>query len=258
MSVFKELYDYRQMILSLVKKDLRGRYKGSVLGFLWTFINPLFQLIIYTIVFSTILKSDIDKYYLFLFVALIPWIFFSSALTGGASSVLAQQSMVTKIYFPREVLPISYVTSSFVNMIYCFIIVFIIVFISGTKINFTAILFLPVVMIIEYFLALGIALVSSSVTVYFRDCEHILGIVSMGWMYLTPIMYSVEIVPDEYRNLFYFNPMTSIITAYRDILYYSKIPDMETLTNAVILAVLFMTAGMFVFGKLKKHFAEEL
>ncbi len=258
MSVFKELYDYRQMILSLVKKDLRGRYKGSVLGFLWTFINPLFQLIIYTIVFSTILKSDIDKYYLFLFVALIPWIFFSSALTGGASSVLAQQSMVTKIYFPREVLPISYVTSSFVNMIYCFIIVFIIVFISGTKINFTAILFLPVVMIIEYFLALGIALVSSSVTVYFRDCEHILGIVSMGWMYLTPIMYSVEIVPDEYRNLFYFNPMTSIITAYRDILYYSKIPDMETLTNAVILAVLFMIAGMFVFGKLKKHFAEEL
>ena len=100
----KELYAYRQMIFSLVKKDLRGRYKGSVLGFMWTFINPLLQMGVYTLVFSIILRNDIDKYYLFLFVALVPWIFFSASLTGGADSVLASKDMLKKIYFPREVL----------------------------------------------------------------------------------------------------------------------------------------------------------
>ena len=119
MHIFKELYNYREMIASLVRKDLRGRYKGSVLGFLWTFINPLFQLIIYTIVFSYILKSDIENYYLFLFVALIPWIFLQTALVGGASTIISQKELVTKIYFPREVIPISYVTSCFFNMLFC-------------------------------------------------------------------------------------------------------------------------------------------
>jgi len=115
----KELYNYRQMIYSLVKKDLRGRYKGSALGFLWTFVNPLLQLMVYTVVFSVILRTNIDKYYLHLFVALIPWIFFSSAIIGGSSSIIAQKDLIKKIYFPREVIPIAYVTSCFVNMLLC-------------------------------------------------------------------------------------------------------------------------------------------
>ena len=98
---FKEIYAYRQMIFSLVKKDLRGRYKGSVLGFMWTFVNPLLQLCVYTLVFSIIMRQDIEKYYLFLFVALIPWMFFSAALTSGSISILNQKDMVKKIYFPR-------------------------------------------------------------------------------------------------------------------------------------------------------------
>ncbi len=124
MRLLRELYDYRTMIASLVRRDLRGRYKGSVLGFLWTFVNPLLQFFVYTVVFSVILKNDIPRYYLFLFVALIPFLFFSSSLTGGATAVLSQKDMVKKIYFPREVLPISYVTTCFVNMLFCFVIVF--------------------------------------------------------------------------------------------------------------------------------------
>ena len=99
MNTIKELYAYRQMIFSLVRKDLRGRYKGSVLGFLWTFINPLLQLVVYTIVFSFILPTNIDRYYLYLFVGLIPWIFFSSSITVGAASVVAQKDLIKKIYF---------------------------------------------------------------------------------------------------------------------------------------------------------------
>ena len=258
MNTLKEIYDYREMILSLVRKDLRGRYKGSFLGFLWTFINPLLQLCVYTLVFSFILKSDIDQYYLFLFVALIPWIFFSAALTGGATSVLNQKDMVKKIYFPREVLPIAYVTSCFVNMLYCFIVVFAVVLVAGVKLSFVALLYLPIIMVIEYILCLGIAFLSSAITVFFRDLEHILGIVAMAWMYLTPVMYKIEIVPEKYQKLFSLNPMTPIIRGYRDILYYGQVPHIRTFISATILGTFVLIIGYFVFGLMKKKFVEEM
>jgi ABC-2 type transport system permease protein len=258
MSTIKELYAYRQMIFSLVKKDLRGRYKGSVLGFLWTFINPLFQLIVYTIVFSKILRNDIPRYYLYLFVALIPWIFFSSSITVGAASIISQKDLVKKIYFPRMVIPISYVTSCFVNMLLCFIVIFAVIIVTGAGINFVAVLTLPVIMIVEYIFALGMAMIASAVTVYFRDLEHILGIIAMAWMYLTPVVYSKKIVPDRYLPLFNLNPMTHIIDCYRTVLYEKQVPDLTALLWAAGLGVFFLVFGAFVFNKLQRHFAEEL
>ncbi|WP_294751354.1 ABC transporter permease [uncultured Ruminococcus sp.] len=255
MSTIKELYAYRQMIISLVKKDLRGRYKGSVLGFMWTFINPLFQLIVYTIVFEHILDATVDKYYLYLFVALIPWIFFSSAITTGAASVLAQKELVKKIYFPRMVIPISYVTSCFVNMLLSFIVVFAVIIVTGTGFNFLALLTLPVIMIVEYIFALGMSLLTSAVTVYFRDLEHILSIVAMAWMYMTPIVYTV---PPQYEKYFRLNPMTHIIECYRTVLYNKQVPDLSTLLLAAGLGVFFLIFGAMVFNKLQRHFAEEL
>ncbi|MDE7094713.1 MAG: ABC transporter permease [Oscillospiraceae bacterium] len=257
MNLCRELYAYREMIFSLVKKDLRGRYKGSVLGFLWTFINPLFQLIIYTIAFSFILPSAIEKYYLYLFVALIPWIFFSSSLQGGANSVMASQNLVSKIYFPREVLPIAYVTSCFVNMLLTFIIIFLVVACSGVPMNLTAIFCLPIIMLIEYMIALGLALLFSAVTVFFRDMEHILSIITMAWIYMTPVLYPLDTVSDSrIQKLFYINPMTSVIIAYRDILYYAKTPDFSTLFIAFCFAIASLILGEFIFSKLKKRFAE--
>lgn len=258
MKTFKELYAYRQMIFSLVKKDLRGRYKGSVLGFLWTFINPLLQLVVYTIVFSFILKTNIERYYLYLFVALIPWIFFSSSITVGSASIVAQKDLIKKIYFPRMVIPISYVTSSFVNMLLCFIVIFAVIIVSGAGINFLALLTLPVIMLVEYILALGMAMLTSAITVYFRDLEHILGIVTMAWMYMTPIMYDKSIVPENLMPIFNLNPMTHVIECYRAVLYEKKIPDLTTLLSAAGLGILILIVGMLVFNKLQKRFAEEL
>ncbi len=254
----KEIIDYREMIKAFVRRDLRGRYKGSFLGFLWTFLNPLLQLCVYSIVFSTILRAGIDKYYLFLFVALIPWIFFSASVTGGATSIISQKEMVKKIYFPREVLPISVVTTNFVNMLLCFIVIFIVIIISGTPLNPIALLCLIPVWIVEYILALGMAFLTSAVTVYMRDMEHILGIVVMAWQYLTPVLYSYDIIPDKYRFLFNLNPMTHVINAYRTILYYHEVPDLSTLLSALVMGILVLIVGLFVFSKLKKRFAEEL
>ena len=149
-STVREILSYREMIKSFVRRDLRGRYQGSVLGFLWTFLNPLLQLVVYSVVFSVILKAGIEKYYLFLFVALIPWLFFSASVVGGSVSIIAQKDMVKKIYFPREVLPIAHVTSCFVNMLLCFVVIFAVVIISGTPINPLALLCLVPVWAVEY------------------------------------------------------------------------------------------------------------
>ena len=138
MKTIKELLAYRTMIGSLIQRDLRGRYKGSVLGFAWTFLNPLLQLAVYTVVFSAIMRSGIEDYYLFLFVALIPWIFFSASLTGGSSCILSQKEMVKKIYFPREVLPIAHVTSQLVNMMLSFLVVLAVLIVSGKGIHLSA------------------------------------------------------------------------------------------------------------------------
>lgn len=258
MSRLKELYTYREMIFSLVRRDLKGRYKGSVLGFLWTFLNPLLQLAVYTMVFSTIMRAGIKDYYLFLFVALVPWIFFSTSLTGGAGCILAQQDLVKKIYFPREVLPVAYVTGQFVNMLLSFCVIFLVLFFAGRPVHPAAAVCLPFIMSVEYVLALGFAMVMSAVTVYIRDLEYILGILTMAWQFLTPVMYSVDQIPLKIRWIFTVNPMTYVITAYRDVLYNGKMPRLETLLSALCIGLVMLTAGWSVFWHLQKRFAEEL
>lgn len=256
MNLLKELYAYREMIFSLVKRDLQGRYKGSALGFMWTFVNPLIQLGIYTVVFSVIMRGGIEDFYLFLFVALVPWIFFSTSAAGGSSCIWGQQDMVKKIYFPREVLPIAFVTSQFVNMILSFLVVFVVLILSGKGINFIAFLTLPFVMLIEYVLALSIAMITSSVTVFLRDVEFVLGLVTMAWQFMTPVMYPMEMVPEKLHVIFNINPMTPIIIAYRDILYYKRVPNFGTLVHAIVLGILMLIIGTQIFGRLKTRFAE--
>ena len=253
----REIYRYREMIWMLVRRDLRGRYKGSFLGFLWTFLNPLLQLGVYTIVFSIIMRAGIEKYYLFLFVALIPWMFFATSVQGGAMCILAQKDMVAKIHFPRQVLPIAHVTTCFVNMLLCFIVV-LTVCAFGLGLNVIMLPFLIPVMITEYLLALGLCFIVSGITVYLRDMEHIIGIVVMLWQFLTPVMYSVDQVPENLRGIFMLNPMTPIIVCYRDILYYKQAPQMQNLLLSLGLGMLFLIIGWYLFDSLQKHFAEEL
>lgn len=258
MNLLKELYEYRAMIISLVKRDLNGKYKGSVLGFFWTFLNPLLQLAVYTMVFSIIMRSDIEDFYLYLFVALVPWIFFSTSVSGGASCIWAQQELVKKIYFPREVLPISFVTSQFVNMLLSFLVVLVVLVVSGKGFNGVALLYLPVIMLIEYLLAMSMALITSALTVYLRDLEYLLGIITMAWQFLTPVMYSMELVPEQLHPIFNMNPMTPVIIAYREILYYKRPPQLNTLLHAVALGVVLLIVGVLTFSRLKRHFAEEM
>lgn len=258
MERIKNVYLYREMIFSLVKRELRGRYKGSALGFLWTLINPLFQMIIYTLVFSYIMRSGIEDYYLFLFVALVPWIFFSSSVHAGAGCIWSQKGMINKIYFPREVLPIAHVVSQLINMLLSLSVVFGVLFIVGKNISIIAMLCLPIVIIIEFILSLGMAFIVSSISVFFQDLMQILGIIMMLWQFLTPVMYEIDTIPVHMKIYFEWNPMTSVIVAYRDILYYGRPPEMQTMIAALCLGGLLLLFGWFIFGRLEKNFSEVL
>ena len=256
--MFCNIYRYREMLINMVRRELRGKYKGSIVGFLWTFINPLLQLVVYTIVFSNIMRMGVSNYEIFLFVALIPWMFFSTSVLSGAGSIIYNQSLVTKIYFPREILPLSVVTSNFINMIYCSVIVLAVVLFYHMNLNLEVWFMLPVIAFIEYILVIGIVLIVSALTVYFRDLEHILGIIIMAWQFLTPVMYPESFVPSQYQAILYLNPMTPIIISFRDVLYYGKMPVVENLVYAFLWSLIIFICGFLLFGKLQKDFAEEL
>lgn len=256
MKQMREIWDYRAMISSLVKRDLRGRYKGSVMGFFWTFLNPLLQLLVYTFVFSTIMRAGIEDYYLFLFVALIPWNYFSSCVSGGSGCVVGQKDLLSKIYFPREVLPISYVLSQLVNMLLTFLVLFAVLLLSGKGIDLGLWIYLPIIILVETMLAFGLTMLFCAITVYFRDMQFLLGIVTMAWQFLTPVMYPIEMVPEHLRQIFSLNPMTPVIQAYRDVFYYKQAPHISTLLLGSIMGIVFLILGWGVFEKLKRRFAE--
>lgn len=257
--MLKELYQYREMIRSMVNRELRGRYKGSILGVLWSFLNPLLQMLVYSVVFSFIMRNGIEDYYLYLIVALVPWIFLNTSLISGAGCIRAQKEMVNKIYFPREIIPFSLVTSNLINMFYAFAVVVIILLISGKGFSGKALVILPIIIICEYIFTLGLTMLLAAVTVFFRDLEYITGIVVMAWQFLSPVMYGVDIVPGGLaRDLFELNPMTPIITVYRDILYYKSVPSIRYVMMSLGFSVSSLIIGVIVFRVLQRKFSEVL
>ncbi len=257
MKIFKELYNYREFLKTSIKKEFRGKYKKSFLGVLWSFLNPLFQLLIYALVFPFILKSEVDNYIVFLIVALMPWNFFNMTILQSAASIVTNGGIIKKVYFPREILPISTATSNLLNFLITGIIVFAALLISGVGIG-PSIIVLPIIVLIQYILQLGLAFIFSSITVYVRDVEYLLNVFMMLMFYLCPIVYSANMIPSKLLPLFKLNPMFHIIGYYRSILYYKEFPNMLNVFLLFIACVGIMIVGYLIFRKCKKRFAEEL
>lgn len=257
MNIFQRLYQYREFLLTSIKKEIRGKYKKSFLGILWSFLNPLLMLLVYAIIFPIILKSPEKNYTMFLMVALIPWNFFTTVVTQGTSCILVNGNILKKVYFPREILPISTVTSGLVNFLISCVIIFVFLIFSG--IGFSKyLIFFPLLVLIEYILLLGIAFILSSVTVYLRDLEHLVGIAVMVLFYGTPIVYSLSTIPASLKWIFMINPMAHIIQGYRDVLYYQTMPDLKGILMVGLIALVLLFIGYQIFKKLQKRFAEEL
>ncbi len=257
MNIFKNIYKYRELLKTSVKKEIRGKYKHSFLGVLWSFLNPLLQLLVYAFVFGTILKNPQENYVVFLCCGLIPWTFFSAALSRASFTMVENGNIIKKVYFPREILPISIVTSEAFNFIISTIIIIAFVFIYGLGIT-KYILFYPFVFIVQYIFSIGLSFIVSSVTVYVRDLQHLIGVALQLLFYATPIVYSTQTIPEQYRWILNINPMSYIINGYRDIFYYQTMPDLKGLFILLIAMIAFCAVGYLIFQKLQKGFAEEL
>ena len=257
LKVFKNLYNYRELLKTNVKKEIRGKYKNSFLGVLWSFLNPLLQIVVYAVVFQLILKNTKENYAIFICCGLIPWTFFSSAISRAAFTMVENGNIIKKVYFPREILPISVVTSGAVNFMISTIIILAFVIFSPVGLSWYLLLY-PFILLIQYILLLGISFIVSSITVYFRDLEHIIGIILMAAFYGTPIVYKLEQLPHSLQILMQLNPMTHIINGYRDIFYYHQMPNMKALLILLGISLALTVVGYFIFKKLQKGFAEQL
>ncbi len=257
MSIFKSLYDYRELLKTSVKKDVGGKYKHSFLGVLWSFVNPLLQIIVYAIIFPLIMRSNIEYYVVFMVCGLIPWNYFSTVINRASFTMIENGNILKKVYFPREILPLSVVTSETITFLISSIIIvgFVLGYGLGITIN---IVFYPILLFVQFVLLLGISLFVSSITVYFRDLQHFIGVLLQLFFYATPIVYSVESIPENFQWILKYNPMTYIIEGYRDIFYYQTMPEIGTLLIVLVIGILLCVTGYIVFNKLQKKFAEEL
>ena len=257
MSLFNDLYKYREFLKTNVKKDIRGKYKGSFLGVLWSFINPLLSVLVYAIVFSQIMRFDIDNYVIYLITGVLPWTFFTSSINMGMTSILYNASIIKKVYFPRSILPISSVSSCLVNFLISCLVILVFVLFSGIGITIH-LLWLPLIALVQYFLCLGIVFFLSAIEIFVRDLEHIINFVLSMAFYVTPILYKAEQVPKNLRFILKLNPMAYIIDAYRDIFYYGVMPDVGSLFFVFLVSVIMMMFGYKVFERLQRGYAEEV
>lgn len=257
MNTIKKIYQYRELLKTNIKKEVRGKYKKSFLGVLWSFLNPLLQIAIYAIIFPLILKNTQDNYVVFLCVGLIPWTFFVNTVTQCTSAVINNGNIIKKVYFPREILPISLVSSNTVTFLISTLIILAFILFGGMGLT-KYILYYPLILLVQYILLLAISLILSATTVYLRDLEHLVGVATQILFYATPIVYNSNSIPQEFQFIMKLNPMACIIDAYRNIFYYQISPDIKSILIWLAISLILCIFAFKIFEKLQKGFAEEL
>lgn len=270
----RELWSYRDLIRNLVVRDLKVRYKNSVLGVLWSLLNPLLMMLVFSVVFTFMWPNQGTAHFpVFLLAGLLPWNFFQGSVMAATASIVGHGHLIKKVYFPREVLPISVVLSNLVNFLLAMLVLFSFLIVSG--IGFTPyILWLPVIILIQVAFTLGLAFLFSTLNVFYRDTLMILDVGLLAWFFLTPVFYSMEIIPSSkivlgyeiavHRLVRWLNPMASLIDAYRTILYGSTNgappgpPALDFLLRTSVTAAIVLWIGWLVFRRFSSVFGEEI
>ncbi len=274
MQKLHDLWAYRELIRNMVLRDLRTRYKGSALGYVWTQLAPLLLMLLFLFVFSVLLPAGIALYPVFLIVGLMPWNYFSEAVMGGTRSVLDNAALIKKVYFPREVLPLASVFSSLVNFLLSLPMMLVVMAITHLlvlgELHFAwTIAYMPVLVVIQTMYVTGVVLLLSALAVQFRDIVHLVGIVLQFWFFLTPIFYGLDIIGDPLARIVrWLNPMASMVEFYREILYGNTVPvgqiptpDVpapDAVLRVLVTSLLMLTVGYWFFQRHSTSFGEEL
>jgi lipopolysaccharide transport system permease protein len=259
-----ELWRFRQLIALLVVRELKVRYKRSLLGMLWTMLNPLLLMVVYTVVFTTILPAALPNFSIFLLAGLLPWLYFSTALMQGLMSVLVNQELVRKIRLPQAVFPLSVVGSNLVNFSLSLVPLFLVML--ALRQPFTpALLFLPVAALILTVFCAGVTLFFATATVFFRDVRHLTEVALQMLLYLSPVLYDLKQLGEHktwwfslFRLELRLNPLSYLIPLVRDPVYYGRSPSLATVGIAVACALVALVGGFAVFTRLEPRHIHHL
>jgi len=259
-----KLLRYRSLIQSLVARELKARYRGSVLGFFWSFVNPLMLLLIYSFVFTTVLPNRLPDdmggpYALFMFCGILPWTWFSSSILESSNVLISNGNLIKKVLFPAEVLPFVTVLANMVHFFLGLPILAIFLIYYRRPLDPIELLWFPVIVFVQLVLLLGLSLFAAALTVHFRDLKDILGNLLTLWFFATPIIYPMSEAPERFRWLLNLNPMTHLAISYQEVLFYIG-PHGHWRWLMALLAgsVAVFLAGYFVFDRLRDSFAEEV
>jgi lipopolysaccharide transport system permease protein len=257
MREFLEIYKYRSLIFALVARHIATRYRGSALGFLWSLLNPLFLMLIYTLVFKYYIRFQQDNYSLYVFCGLLPWIWMSSGLIESTNSIVASGHLITKSMFPPQILPVVSIVTNLVHFLLSLILLLIFMVIYKVPITI-AVLFLPVVILLQFLFIYALGLLLASLNVKFRDVQHLLGNLLSLLFFLCPVVYPASSVPEQFRFTLEINPFAGLIVMYQQILLDGRFPDMKILGLVTVLTVLITIAATSVFRRHREHIAEML
>lgn len=251
----QHLLKYKPLLKELVVRDLKVKYRRSFLGYLWSLLNPLMMMMVMTVVFSFMFRSNIENFPLYLICGNTLWAFFSESTTMAMSSVLSNGALIKKVYIPKFIFPVSRVLSSFVTMSFSLVAILIVMLATRTPFHLALLLF-PIPMLLLLLFCTGIGMVLSALAVYFRDIMHLYSVITMAWMYATPIFYPLdpEVLPMEIINLIQWNPMYHYITFFRQIVIYGDVPAIGTWIACVVSAAISMAVGLAIFRKMQKNF----
>jgi len=243
--------------MALVWRDLRARYRGSVLGFLWTFLNPLLMMAIYSLVFSVYMRVQLPAYPAFVFAGLLPWTSFSSSLLRGANAIVESGDLLKKVYFPPQILPAVAVASALVNFVLSLPLLLAFLLLSGAGVDWT-LLALPVPLAIQAVLSLALALGAAILSARYRDVYHLLASVLTLWFFLTPVLYPADAVPPGLRALLVLNPMAPLTLAFQDVFYYHRWVDVGTLGPLALVSVALLAAALWAVERWRWVVVEEI
>ena len=278
MSYIKDVLGSRELMLNLAVREIKGKYKKTILGQLWSLANPLALMLVYTFVFAFVFRvtpgpgnpSGINSFALWLLCGLLPWLFFARALSAGVQSLVANETLIQKVYFARVVLPISDVVAIGYNWLFEMFVLLVALLIAGAKVWIT-LPYLLLIIFLMFVFAVGLSLILSIVNVYFRDTEHLISIALQLWMYLTPVIYPLSLVATQSEKIgplfgsnitlmdvYSLNPMDQFINVFRTVLYDVTTPSLASLMTCFLWSFVSLSVGVLIYSRKDKNLAEAL
>ncbi|OGX16116.1 MAG: hypothetical protein A2166_00030 [Omnitrophica WOR_2 bacterium RBG_13_41_10] len=253
----KNLFKFRELILALLIRGFKAKYKNSFLGIFWSLLNPLLNVLIFTFIFTVIIKINIKSYPLYLLCTIFPWNFFNSALINSIVSIVEDDHFVKNTFFPYEVIPLAVVITNFINFLIDLLILIPVLLLFGRGISIVW-FYIPLLIFIGFILTCGLSILAAGIYVTFRDLNFILNFSLRLFFYFVPVIYTLDFIPQKLRSIYLCNPLAAVIDGFAKVLFYGRAPDLKWLGLATLESIIIFTLCFYAFQKIKKALPEQL